>query len=518
VAVLAVSIALVGAVAEATAQTCDCAPYTFMVSASSTGGVPNGPSRNAAISHDQRIASVVAFESDASNILPGDTNGLTDVFVALRAKPWGINGTRWRMGQRRLISRSPNGSPANGPSYKPAASGNSEVAPKCVAFVSEASNLVSGDTNNRADAFVYYVATGAIRRVSVSSSGRQSNGRTYDVSVDGRCERFSFTSDATNLALTNTSRSQWKSAVTYRAPAGTKQVYSRFVAEPKYSDGGLRGLTFLASATNRRPGNGDSYQTTMPSRRGDAVGFTSKATNLSSADRSAIPDVYWRKMPLVRVSGGLSPRFTTHLISRSRAGTGGNGPSSAPVASGNHYDSSSGSNIAYQTESTNVGGAFTDRNGVTDVVRSNIKGGRVSSRYLSNGQSCNRLGNAASQRPTISEAGTTVMYDSDASNFTCYSSGADRNGSIADVFTWTERRLGSILFSFDSLKKPLSFDSRNPATSARINYYLWETRDPFTDTALARRSGFGDDPAAVRAQAAEDERFSQVYMRYGGPQ
>ncbi|HLL86977.1 MAG TPA: hypothetical protein VK387_06670 [Thermoleophilaceae bacterium] len=206
------------------------------------------------------------------------------------------------------------------------------------------------------------------------------------------------------------------------------------------------------------------------------------------------------------------------LVSRSRSGTGGNGPSSQPSASGNHYDSSSGSRIAYQTLATNVGGPFRDTNGVSDIVRSVVEGGQVASRYASNGQSCRTLGNGPSQRPAISEAGTTVLYDTDASNFTCYSSGRDRNGSIADVFVWTERRLGSILWSFDTNKRELELDSRNPATSACTNYYMWETRDPFADIALARRSGWYSDPAAKRAEAAQSERYHQVYMRYGGPE
>ena len=67
-------------------------------------------------------------------------------------------------------------------------------------------------------------------------------------------------------------------------------------------------------------------------------------------------------------------------------------------------------------------------------------------------------------------------------------------------------------------QKALSFESRNPTTSARINYKAWETRDPFTDIALARRSGWYDDPAAIRAEAAREARFSQVYFRYGGPE
>src|SRR5436190_2226121 len=78
---------------------------TFLLSRAYDGGLPNGVSRNAAVSHDQRIARHIAFESDATNIVPGDTNGLTDVFVVHRAGPWGHNGTPWQIGSTDLVSR-----------------------------------------------------------------------------------------------------------------------------------------------------------------------------------------------------------------------------------------------------------------------------------------------------------------------------------------------------------------------------------------------------------------------------
>src|SRR3954462_14617572 len=65
---------------------------TFLLS-SANGAFPNGPSRNAAVSHDQRIARYIAYESDASNIIDGDTNSATDVFLVFRAQPFGHNGT-----------------------------------------------------------------------------------------------------------------------------------------------------------------------------------------------------------------------------------------------------------------------------------------------------------------------------------------------------------------------------------------------------------------------------------------
>src|SRR5436190_20790302 len=68
---------------------------TFLLS-TAQGGFPNGPSRNAAVSHDQRIARYIAYESDASNIVDGDSNGQTDVFLVFRGQPFGHNGTPWQ--------------------------------------------------------------------------------------------------------------------------------------------------------------------------------------------------------------------------------------------------------------------------------------------------------------------------------------------------------------------------------------------------------------------------------------
>src|SRR5438477_12408859 len=82
--------------ATALAQT-DSNRTTFLLSRAYDGGLPNGVSRNAAVSHDQRIARDITYESDATNIVPGDTNGLTDVFVVHPPGPWGSHGTPWNL-------------------------------------------------------------------------------------------------------------------------------------------------------------------------------------------------------------------------------------------------------------------------------------------------------------------------------------------------------------------------------------------------------------------------------------
>lgn len=101
-------------------------------------------------------------------------------------------------GETRLISKSSNGTLGNSNSYSSQLPSISEDG-RFVTFGSAASNLVSGDTNNVEDVFVYDGQTGITERVSVSSDGTQadllSGGPT--ISADGRFVVYS--SEATNL-------------------------------------------------------------------------------------------------------------------------------------------------------------------------------------------------------------------------------------------------------------------------------------------------------------------------------
>ena len=91
---------------------------TQLLSRAADGGFPNGPSRNGVISQDGRIARSVAFESDASNIVAGDTQR-ADRRVRRRSRAgYSSTGSPWRNGRTRIASRGING-PANGRSYGP---------------------------------------------------------------------------------------------------------------------------------------------------------------------------------------------------------------------------------------------------------------------------------------------------------------------------------------------------------------------------------------------------------------
>ena len=154
---------------------------TRRVSVAGDGTQANDPSYSSAISADGRY---VAFQSDASNLVPGDTNQARDVFVR-----------DLRSGTTRRVSVATGGTQANDPSYSPAISADGRY----VAFESNASNLVTGDTNHSFDVFVRDFRSGTTQRVSVASDGTQANGDSYGqaISADGRY--VTFDSDASNL-------------------------------------------------------------------------------------------------------------------------------------------------------------------------------------------------------------------------------------------------------------------------------------------------------------------------------
>ncbi len=156
-----------------------------LVSADNSGrGGGNGDSIATAISTNGQF---VLFESAATNLLPGDTNGLNDVFVRDV-----VNGVT------SLISVGTNGSVGNGESH------GSTMTPdgRYVAFVSASSNLVQGDTNNLPDVFVRDLIASNTVLVSVgamytNTSVPTNSSESPDISDNG--QYVAFYSTATNL-------------------------------------------------------------------------------------------------------------------------------------------------------------------------------------------------------------------------------------------------------------------------------------------------------------------------------
>ena len=471
--------ALAVAVPAQAGQRPEAARTSFLLSRALDGGFPNGPSRNASVSHDQRINRYMAYESDASNIAAGDSNGATDVFVVKRQGPWGHNGTQWNIGETIVASAGMGGQPANGRSYRPSLDGDSHHVPHCVAFVSEASNLVPGDTNGKADAFVRDLRSGRITRVSEDSSGGQSNGSVSEVVIDGACERVAFVSDATDLALRRTRKHAWKSAETSNTRPGRRQVYVH-VLNGRRHDRAFRGLTFLASASDRgRAGSGHSYDVAI-SRSGKSVAFTSESSNLERGDRNSRPDIYrrgfMRKYKHLGHGRGVQTfAFNTQLVSATRRGRAGNGPSRHPAIT------DQGDYVAYETDATDL--LPGDVNGVTDIARARL-GRRVRQDWVS--KAFTGIGNGPSNRPVISGAGEFVLFDSEASNLKASEHVNDDPNGVRDVFLWNAPTRNVSLESRNAENGYLVSPSQSPATSSRGNYVPFESANPLIDLPLVR--------------------------------
>src|SRR3954453_10760349 len=93
--------------------------YTSLISRSMSGKMPNGASTHPVISGDKRFARAIAFESEASDLVRGDTNGFQDVFAVLRAGRIDNRGAKWVPGRTVMVSRTASGRPPNGPSFDP---------------------------------------------------------------------------------------------------------------------------------------------------------------------------------------------------------------------------------------------------------------------------------------------------------------------------------------------------------------------------------------------------------------
>ncbi|MBI3846342.1 MAG: PD40 domain-containing protein [Planctomycetes bacterium] len=229
---------------------------TTRVSVDSADGEANSGSDFPSISADGRF---VAFNCQATNLVPGDTNGMEDVFVHDQ-----MTGATTR------VSVDSAGVEGNAHSFLPSISADGRF----VAFNSQATNLVPGDANATDDIFVHDRATGATVRVSVDSAGGEGNGGTYysssvnpSISADGRF--VAFQSSASNLV-----------------PDDTNDVRDIFVHDRE------TGVTTRVSVDSAGMQANMESPTTSISADGRFVAFASYASNLVPGDTNATKDIF----------------------------------------------------------------------------------------------------------------------------------------------------------------------------------------------------------------------------------
>jgi len=282
---------------------------TKRVSVSSNSTQGNKNSYFPSISGDGRY---VVYHSSADNLVDGDTNGTYDVFVYDTV----LNTTK-------QVSVSSNGTQSNKNSYFPSISGDGRY----VAYESDASNLVSGDTNGTWDVFVYDTLLDTTKRVSVSSNGTEGNKDSYDIpSISGDGRYIAYSSNADNLV-----------------PGDTNKVSDVFVYDR------ILGTTKRISLSNNgTQSNGYSYYSSI-SGDGRYVAYQSNADNLVSGDTNNTLDVFVYDT----VTG------STKRVSVNSNGTQGEDYSENPSISGD------GRYVAYQSNADNL--VSGDTNNTLDV-------------------------------------------------------------------------------------------------------------------------------------------------------
>lgn len=254
----------------------------------------------------------VTFDSEASNLVAGDGNESSDVFIhdrlskktmpvsARLGKVFGNDNSGWN---RASIS-------TDG---------------RYVAFDSDASNLVAGDTNESADVFVYDHATKQTTRVSVASTGEQGSNWSWQPSLSSDGRYVTFESYAPNLVAGDTN----DRTDIFIHDRQTKQTTRLNVA------GG-------------RQGNDESFNSSV-SADGRYVAFQSYASNLVTGDTNENTDIFIHDRSNKQVT----------RVSVNSAGTQGAAAAVAPAISAN------GRYVVFSSDSANL--VTGDSNNAADI-------------------------------------------------------------------------------------------------------------------------------------------------------
>ncbi len=357
----------------------------------------------------------VTFDSSASNLVAGDTNGVSDIFVYDR-----ISATTIR------ISVGNQNTEGNDESTNPSISDNGRY----VTFQSQASNLVSGDTNGLSDVFVYDLATATIKKISVGNKGAQSNGASTDASISADGRKVSFTSTASNLCVQDVNSGSdifvydatinkihcvsltplgftgnAHSVYSEISPDGTFVTFSSFATNLVSGDTNNTSDIFVYDSVQNlierisvddlgAQANAGSFFSDI-SNNGTLISFSSDASNLVSGDTNNTSDIFVHD----RNTG------ITQKISTGTNGVESNAPSVF------NSISSDGRFVAFDSHASNI--VSNDTNTSSDVfVYDRIMG--TTARISMSNQ--NTEGNASSANPVISGNGKFVGFESFASN------------------------------------------------------------------------------------------------------
>jgi Tol biopolymer transport system component len=304
---------------------------TRLVSAAVGGAEGNGDSWAPSISAD---GLVVVFESYASNLVAGDTNGVRDVFAWSAQDP--------DAGVER-ISVDANGVQANSESYEPTVSADGRV----IAFSSGASNLTAGVSGTSTiNVYRRDVVAGTNTLVTANGAGVGVGGSRPMLSEDGN--RLAFYSYASNLVA-----------------GDTNGLWDVFVYD--HAAGSRSRVSLTATGGERNQGNESASRVVAPAISGNGryVAFATTATNMQGAATNGTQHVYVADTQ-------------TGAVTRASIATDGTlANADTPVGQGERLAlSHDGTWVAFSTAANNLG-AGAGTTGVSNAVMHNLVTGET---------------------------------------------------------------------------------------------------------------------------------------------
>jgi hypothetical protein len=403
----------------------------------------------------------VAFSAAASNLIAGDTNGATDVFVFDRLAS---HITR--------ESVASNGAQANNSSFRPAISADGRY----VAFYSFATNLVSGDANGTiGDIFVHDRQTGTTTRVNVSSTGVQGNGESSRPTLSGDGRYVAFYSDSSNLVAGDTNNS------------GDLFVHDRQTGQ----------TTRESVASNGQQGTfGGGFESAL-SADGRYVAFSSNAPNLVASDTNATSDVFVRD----RQTG------QTTRVSTASTGAQGNARSYSPAITAD------GRYVAFVSDASNFAAGDTN-NGPDVFIHDRQTGSTLRIGLAPGGVQADGFSSSSS----LSADGRYVTFISTSTNLVSN----DTNG-VPDAFVYDQQTGATVRVSVSSggiqadrfnYISSLSADGQFVALSSLASNLAGTDTNNHNDVFIV--GGVSVSPTAVTAPVAGGSLSVNVQFTYPG--
>lgn len=353
---------------------------TKMVDVKSNGTTPAVGAGFTSISKDGNL---VAFSTYAFDLVPGDTNSASDVFVR-----------NMTTGKTKRVSVSSGEDQADANSFTPVISGDGRY----VVFASDADNLVPRDGNGQTDVFRRDLQEGVTELVSTHWVNQNHPHRR---SVAGASTVPAVSFDGQEVAFVSTARATVLVGDTYADRNGQPDVYLR-----KWNANLPLGKTNLVSHRDDdkfRSANGTSgavYHGTQlgvsVSDDGKYVAYGSTATVIDTSKTDANAhgaDIFWGTV------------LQQYLVTRSKTGVQGNGEGFTPSLTAD------GCEVAFWSTSSNL--LFNDTNNGSDIfVKDVCSNGAVVRANLAADGTQDLGGAAPLQNASISDDGSRVTFAS----------------------------------------------------------------------------------------------------------